>query len=82
MSLAVHTERRDFRKRAAVVDCIVKRVVQASGITVTIDMIREWCHISVEAARRILVRLAGCGLMREIGNGVFVRATWRRRENQ
>ena len=71
-------ERRDFKRRAKVVNCIVKRIIQAPGITVSIDMLRDWCHIPVEAARRILLRLAGCGLMREMGQGVFLRSAWSR----
>ena len=80
-SVAMERERRDFKRRAAVVDCIVRRIIQVPGVTVSIDMLREWCHIPVEAARRILLRLAGCGLMREMGRGVFLRNAWSRRES-
>jgi hypothetical protein len=66
-------ERRNLRARALVVRCIVTRVIQCPGAIVSIDMLREWCNIPIDAAHRILHRLTACGLVREIQTGVFLR---------
>jgi hypothetical protein len=69
-------ERRNFSARATVVDCVVRKVIRHPTITLTVEMLRAWCNVPLEGARRILERLASCGLVREVTEGVFAVSTW------
>jgi hypothetical protein len=42
-------------------------------VTLSVETLQVWLDVPVDAARRILVRLASSGLVREIQTGVFVR---------
>jgi len=66
-------ERRNLRVRAAVVQRIVDDVVQNPSVMLSVGMLQQWLGVPVEAARRILHRLAASGLVSEIEKGVWAR---------
>jgi hypothetical protein len=66
-------ERRNLSERAAVVRRIIKDVINNPSVTLSVETLQVWLDVPVDAARRILVRLAASGLVREIQTGVFVR---------
>ena len=67
-------ERRDIRHRAAVVQKLIDSVIDNPSVTLTVDTLQTWLSIPVDAAERILGRLASSGLVREVQHGVWVRA--------
>lgn len=67
-------ERRNVRHRAAVVQKLVNSVIDNPSVTLTVDTLRAWLGVPVDAAERILGRLAASGLVREVQHGVWVRA--------
>ena len=69
-------ERRDIRKRAAVVQSVIDGVVQNPSVTLTVNTLQTWLGVPFEAAERILNRLASSGLVREVQKGVWARGTW------
>ena len=68
-------ERRDIRHRAAVVQKLVNSVIDNPSVTLTVDTLQAWLCVPVDAAERILGRLAASGLVREVQHGVWVRAS-------
>lgn len=69
-------ERRNITARAAVVQRVISGVVQNPSVTLTVDTLQKWLNIPVDAAQRILERLASSGLVREVEKGVWARGTW------
>ena len=69
-----NTERRNIRQRAAVVQKLVNSVIDNPSVTLTVDTLQAWLSVPVDAAERILSRLAASGLVREVQHGVWVRA--------
>ncbi len=69
-------ERRNITARAAVVQRVINGVVQNPSVTLTTRTLQQWLDIPVEAAERILDRLASSGLVREVEKGVWARGTW------
>ena len=69
-------ERRDIRTRAAVVQRVINGVVQNPSVTLTVDTLQTWLNIPLDAAERILDRLASSGLVREVEKGVWARGSW------
>ena len=69
-------ERRNIPARAAVVQRVINGIVQNPSVTLTVDTLQAWLDIPLEAADRILQRLASSGLMREVRKGVWARGTW------
>jgi predicted transcriptional regulator len=69
-------ERRNITARAAVVQRVINGVVQNPSVTLTVDTLQQWLNIPVDAAERILNRLASSGLVREVQKGVWARGTW------
>ena len=69
-------ERRNISQRAAVVQRIIDGVVKNPSVTLTASTLEAWLGVPIEAARRILKRLADSGLVREIQPGVWARGTW------
>ena len=69
-------ERRDISARAAVVQRVINGVVQNPSVTLTVDTLQKWLNIPMDAAQRILERLASSGLVREVQKGVWARGTW------
>ena len=70
------TERRNIATRAAVVQRIINGVVHNPSVTLTVETLQKWLDIPMDAAERILYRLASSGLVREVQKGVWARATW------
>ena len=70
------TERRNISERAAVVQRVINGVVQNPSVTLTADTLQSWLDIPMDAAQRILQRLASSGLVREVQKGVWARGTW------
>ena len=69
-------ERRNISARAAVVQRVINGVVQNPSVTLTVDTLQAWLDIPMDAAQRILQRLAASGLVREVQKGVWARGTW------
>ncbi|MGH9255126.1 MAG: hypothetical protein ACRD3C_11205 [Vicinamibacterales bacterium] len=69
-------ERRNITARAAVVQRVINGVVQNPSVTLTVDTLQQWLNIPMDAAERILNRLASSGLVREVQKGVWARGTW------
>lgn len=69
-------ERRNIPARAAVVQRVINGVVQNPSVTLTVDTLQAWLDIPLEAADRILQRLASSGLVHEVQKGVWARGTW------
>ena len=68
-------ERRDLRRRAAIVQRIIDGVVQNPSVTLTANTLEQWLGVPDDAAQRILGRLGSSGLMREIDKGVWTRGS-------
>lgn len=69
-------ERRNIPARAAVVQRVINGIVQNPSVTLTVDTLQAWLDIPLEAADRILQRLASSGLVREVQKGIWARGTW------
>jgi hypothetical protein len=69
-------ERRNIRARAAVVQRVIDNIVQNPSVTLSVNTLQMWLGVPVEAAQRILDRLASSGLVREVQRGVWARGTW------
>ena len=69
-------ERRNIPARAAVVQRVINGIVRNPSVTLTVDTLQAWLDIPMEAADRILQRLASSGLVREVQKGVWARGTW------
>jgi hypothetical protein len=69
-------ERRNIRARAAIVQRVIDGIVQNPSVTLTVNTMQTWLDVPIEAAQRILQRLASSGLVREVQKGVWARGTW------
>jgi hypothetical protein len=69
-------ERRNITARAAVVQRVINGVVQNPSVTLTATTLQQWLDIPIDAAERILGRLASSGLVREVQKGVWTRGSW------
>lgn len=69
-------ERRNISARAAVIQRVLNGVVQNPSVTLTADTLQQWLNIPLDAAERILERLASSGLVREVQKGVWARGVW------
>jgi predicted transcriptional regulator len=69
-------ERRNIAERAAVVRQVINSIVQNPSVTLSVNTLQAWLGVPMEAAQRILQRLASSGLIREVQRGVWARATW------
>ena len=69
-------ERRDIAARAAVVRQVINSIVQNPSVTLSVSTLQSWLGVPLEAAQRILDRLASSGLLREVQRGVWARGTW------
>ena len=69
-------ERRDIKQRAAVVQRVIDGVVQNPSVTLTVSTLQTWLGVPMDAAQRILQRLAASGLVREVERGVWARDSW------
>ena len=72
----MRNERRDIRQRAAVVQRVIDGVVQNPSVTLTVATLQSWLGVPLDAAQRILQRLAASGLVREVQRGVWARGSW------
>ena len=69
-------ERRNVRTRAAIVQRVIDSIVQNPSVTLSVNTLQTWLGVPMEAAQRILQRLASSGLVREVQKGVWARGTW------
>lgn len=69
-------ERRNIRIRSALVQRVIDGVIQNPSVTLSVNTLQTWLGIPLEAAQRILQRLASSGLVREVQRGVWARGTW------
>jgi hypothetical protein len=75
-------ERRNIKERAAVVQRVIDGIVQNPSVTLTVNTLQTWLGVPIDAAQRILDRLASSGLVREVQKGVWARASWPGAERQ
>jgi hypothetical protein len=68
----VTQERRNIRERAALVQRLIKAVVENPSVTLNVATLQVWLGVHVDAAQRILSRMVASGLVREVSRGVFV----------
>jgi hypothetical protein len=69
-------ERRNIKTRAAVVQRVIDGIVQNPSVTLSVNTLQTWLGVPVDAAQRILDRLASSGLVREVQKGVWARGSW------
>jgi hypothetical protein len=69
-------ERRNIQSRAAVVQRVIDGVVQNPSVTLSVNTLQTWLGVPMDAAQRILDRLASSGLVREVQKGVWARGSW------
>lgn len=69
-------ERRNTAARSACVRRVIDTVLQNPSVTLTVSTLQEWLGVPIDAAERILARLASSGLVREVQRGVWARGTW------
>ena len=69
-------ERRNIRTRSALVQRVVNGVIQNPSVTLSVNTLQTWLDVPLDAAQRILLRLASSGLVREVQRGVWARGTW------
>ena len=75
-------ERRNIKGRAAVVQRVIDGIVQNPSVTLTVTTLQQWLGVPLDAAQRILDRLASSGLVREVQKGVWARGSWPGAERQ
>ena len=69
-------ERRNIRTRSARVQRVIDGIIQNPSVTLSVHTLQTWLDVPVEAAQRILARLASSGLVQEVQRGVWARGTW------
>jgi hypothetical protein len=69
-------ERRNIKVRAAVVQRVIDGIVQNPSVTLSVTTLQQWLGVPMDAAQRILDRLASSGLVREVQRGVWARGSW------
>ena len=69
-------ERRNMTTRGAVVKRVIDSVLQNPSVTLRVDTLQQWLGVPLDAAERILMRLASSGLVREVQRGVWARGSW------
>jgi len=69
-------ERRNIKSRAAVVQRVIDGIVQNPSVTLSVNTLQTWLGVPMDAAERILDRLASSGLVREVQKGVWARGSW------
>ncbi len=69
-------ERRNIRARSALVQRVIDGVIQNPSVTLSVNTLQMWLDVPLEAAQRILNRLASSGLVQEVQRGVWARAPW------
>ena len=69
-------ERRNVRTRSALVQRVTDSVIQNPSVTLSVDTLQQWLDVPMDAAQRILQRLASSGLVQEVQRGVWARGTW------
>ena len=68
-------ERRNIRRRATIVQHVISGVVQNPSVTLTVSTLQQWLDVPMDAAERILNRLASSGLVKEVQRGVWARGS-------
>jgi len=71
-------ERRNIRRRAALVQRLVNDVIRHPGLILRAETLQKCFNVPADAAQRILHRLAASGVIRTIGNGLWIRTPWLR----
>ena len=70
--IMARNERRNIRERGALVQRLIKGVLQNPSLTLSVETLQTWLNVPVDAAQRILANLVSAGLMREVRSGVWV----------
>jgi ribosomal protein S25 len=69
-------ERRNIKTRSALVQRVIDGVIQNPSVTLSVNTLQTWLGVPIDAAQRILHRLASSGLVQEVQRGVWARGTW------
>jgi hypothetical protein len=54
---------------------VVEGIIQNPSVTLTVNTMQQWLGVPMEAAERILHRLASSGLVKEVQTGTWVRGS-------
>ena len=68
-------ERRNLRARSAIVQRLSASLIENPSVTLSVETLRVWLNVPVDAAERILAKLIATGLVREIQEGLWVPTT-------
>ena len=68
-------ERRNIKYRAMIVQRVIDGIVQNPSVTLTVKTMQQWLGVPMDAAERILDRLASSGLVKEVQTGTWVRGS-------
>ena len=68
-------ERRNIRHRAMIVQRVIDGIVQNPSVTLTVQTMQQWLGVPMDAAERILDRLASSGLVKEVQKGTWARGS-------
>ena len=68
-------ERRNIRHRAMIVQRVIDGIVQNPSVTLTVKTMQQWLGVPMDAAERILDRLASSGLVKEVQKGTWARGS-------
>jgi predicted transcriptional regulator len=63
-------ERRNIRERSAMVQYVIKSVIDNPSVTLTVETLHQWLNVPLAGAERILAKLVASGLVREVHQGV------------
>jgi len=55
---------------------VIDGIVQNPSVTLSVNTLQTWLGVPMDAAQRILDRLASSGLVREVQKGVWARGSW------
>jgi len=68
-------DRRDKHRREEVIRLVVNYVVQSAERTVTIESLKDLLKIPEDGVHRVIASLVSAGILREISDGVWCRAS-------
>ena len=71
----MRVERRNFKRRGAIVRRVLDGIIQNPGVTLTVNTMKQWLGVPTDAAERILERLASLGLVKEVQKGTWARGS-------
>lgn len=68
-------DRRDKHRREEVIRLVLNYVVHSAERTVTIESLKDLLKIPEDGVQRVIASLVSAGILREISDGVWCRAS-------